>query len=472
MTHLQTLTGTPIGRPVATDSNQTKTVYDALMQPSEALRDVDVVDFLRQQLARAEHAECEVPGNPQALEDWIGQGVANVAEQYSAYLQERHAGGPRRFFTGRSHALYFLQHVAPTKLVDGAWLYSLLPQWADYRFHGLIRTYLEELGDGEPALNHVALYKKLIADLDCDPGYTLADIYYEQGAIQLALGQHGAAFLPEVIGYNLGYEQLPLHLLITSFELNELGIDPYYFSLHVTIDNASTGHARKAAQSVLSLMPMGADREEFYQRVVQGYKLNELGIGSTAIIKSFDLDQEVIAMLERKRSFGQHMHSDYCRLEGLTINEWLAKPDQIPAFLDALLKKGWIKRDEDPANSRFWKLIDGAGAPMFGVFSGYEKQLLWDWIAGERIVEEGAANAFRFQFRSKNSANADLPSPVIPTDPDLQGLLSDLKHCAPNEKMALLGDFMCPAMHATPAGLYATREFVKVMSENVKGPQV
>lgn len=469
MTSLQTLTGTPIGHPAVADGDQAKTVYDTLMQPSEKLRQVDVVDFLQRELARADHAHCEVPTAPEQLEGWIEQGVAKVAEQYSTYLQERHAGGPRRFFSSRSHAMYFLQHVAPTKLVDGAWLYGLLPQWADYRFHGLIRTYLEELGDGEPALNHVALYKKLIADMDCAPGYSLADDYYVQGAIQLALGHHGSAFLPEVIGYNLGYEQLPLHLLITSFELNELGIDPHYFTLHVTIDNASTGHARKAAQSVLSLMPMGAERDEFYRRVVQGYKLNELGIGSTTVIKSFDLEQEVIAMLERKRSFGQHMHSDYCRLEGRTINEWLATPDQIPAFLDALLKKGWIKRDEDPANSRFWTLIDGAGAPMFGVFSGYEKQLLWDWIAGERVVQESAANAFRFQFRSKAPGTLDVPSPVVQTDPDLQGLTRDLKHCAPAEKMSLLKDFMCPAMHATPAGLFATREFVKTMSENTKG---
>lgn len=158
MTALQTLTGTPIGHPAAADG-QAKTVYDALMQPSEKLRQVDVTDFLQRELARADHAHCEVPATPEQLEGWIEQGVAKVAEQYSTYLQERHAGGPRRFFSSRSHALYFLQHVAPTKLVDGAWLYGLLPHWADYRFHGLIRTYLEELGDGEPALNHVALYK-------------------------------------------------------------------------------------------------------------------------------------------------------------------------------------------------------------------------------------------------------------------------------------------------------------------------
>lgn len=443
------------------------------MQPGVNLPPVGVVEFLKQQLALAEEQPGAVPAHPEQLPHWISQGVANVAEQYAAYLQQRHAGGPRQFFSGRSHAMYFLQHVAPTKLVDGAWLHAMLPQWADYRFHGLIRTYLEELGEGDPALNHVSLYKKLIADIDGDPSDTLADIYYVQGAIQLALGNHGAQFLPEVIGYNLGYEQLPLHLLITSFELNELGIDPLYFTLHVTIDNASTGHARKATQSVLSLMPMGAERDEFYRRVVQGYKLNELGIGSTAVIKSFDLEHEVIAMLERKRAFGQHMHSDYCRLDGRTVNEWLATPGQVPDFLAALSNKGWIKRHEDPANSRFWALIDGAGAPMFGVFCGYEKQLLWDWIAGSWAAEgrEGqspamAGNPFRFQFRSKTSPQPEVQSSA---DPDLQGLIRDLAQCAPGERMGLLMDFMHPALHATPAGLFATREFVKVMSESIKG---
>jgi hypothetical protein len=470
------MTGTPVVRPALAASSQAKSVYDSLMQPSAYVRQVDVVDFLNQQLSVAEGERCDVPSDPANLEAWIGQGVSKVAEQYSAYLKARHDGGPRQFFSGRSHAMYFLQHVTPTKLVDGAWLYAMLPHWSDYRFHGLVRTYLEELGDGEQALNHVSLYRKLIADLDCDPGYALADIYHLQGAIQLALGQHGEQFLPEVLGYNLGYEQLPLHLLITSFELNELGIDPQYFTLHVTIDNASTGHARKAAQSVLSLMPAGAERDEFYRRVVRGYKLNELGVGSTAIIKSFDLEQEVIAMLERKRAFGQHMHSDYCRLDGMTVNEWLAKPDQIPAFLAVLVKKGWIKHNEDPANSRFWTLIDGAGAPMFGVFSGYEKQLLWDWIAGDGAVANGeddsiskTGHAFRFQFRSKTS----LQQAVEPSsDPDLQGLINDLEHCAPAERMSLLMGFMCPAMHATPAGLFATREFVKLMSENTQGQTV
>ena len=87
----------------------------------------------------------------------------------------------------------------------------------------------------------------------------LEDDHYLQGALQLALGVCADEFLPEVIGFNLGYEQLPLHLLITAYELSELGIDPYYFTLHVTIDNASSGHACKAAQSVLNLLPLSSD---------------------------------------------------------------------------------------------------------------------------------------------------------------------------------------------------------------------
>lgn len=476
MTSLQPIRSSPLSPSAPGDSQQAKTVYDSLMHGESPCPDT-IVAFLNQQLTLAEKCPCDMPSSPEGLEAWIEQGVARVAEQYSAYLEERHAGAPRRYFSSRSHALYFVQHVAPTKLVDGAWLYGLLPHWGDYRFHGLIRTYLEELGDGDPALNHVSLYRKLLADMDCDSLSGLDDAHYLQGAIQLALGHEGAQFIPEVIGYNLGYEQLPLHLLITSFELNELGIDPYYFTLHVTIDNASTGHARKAAQSVAALLPMGEERDAFYRRVVQGYKLNELGIGSTAVIQSFDLEQEVVAMLERKRAFGQHMHSDYCRLDGKTVNEWLATPGQIPEFLQVLQTRGWIKRHENPDQSRFWQLIEGAGAPMFGVFSGYEKQLLRDWIAGnwdatDPDSRQALKKPFRNQFRAvgavKQGAVAD-QSPVDESDPDVQRLNDFLGEYTLEEKMAVLQTLMSPARHATPAGLLATREFVKTMAERMPG---
>jgi hypothetical protein len=477
MTSLQLMTSRAVVNPAMVEEAQAKTIYQAWMSERASDEKSETVSFLNHCLSLADRETCDLPSAPEDLEQWMEQGVTRVADQYALYLEERRAGRPRRFFRNKAHALYFIQQVAPTKLVDGAWLYGLLPHWGDYRFHGLIRTYLEELGDGEQALNHVSLYRKLLADLDCETTAPLADEMYLQGAIQLALGHLADQYLPEVIGYNLGYEQLPLHLLITSFELNELGIDPYYFTLHVTIDNASTGHARKAAQSVMALLPVGEERDDFYRRVARGYKLNELGVGSSAVIKSFDLDQEMVSMLERKRTFGQHMHSDYCRLDGKTVNEWLAKPDQIVQFLAVLENRGWIKRHQDPAQSRFWQLIEGAGAPMFGVFNGYEKQLVHDWIAGEWVADGSAPapsgkrlpDAFRSRFRTTSGTNQMPVGHSEETDPDVQELELKLANAAAGEKMHVLIQSMTPARHATLAGLHATRLFVDAMSERMTG---
>ncbi len=397
--------------------------------------------FLQNHLETVSDAECELPPSVADWPSWVAEHASQVGEEYAEYLEQRHAGAPRRFFTNKAHALYFLQHVAPSKLVDGAWLHSATKHPSDWRYHSLIRTYLEELGDGDPALNHVVLYRNLLAEHDCAPEESLPDDRYIQGALQLALGHLGEEFLPEVIGYNLGYEQLPLHLLITAFELNELGIDPYYFTLHVTIDNASSGHAKKAVETVNQFLTSAPDAESFLTRLRNGYKLNDLGVGTVAVIDSFDLEREVVAMLENKRSFGQHMHSDYCRLEGRTVNEWLSEPGQSREFLAVLENKGWIKRDQDPALSRFWQLIDGPGAVMFGVFNGYEKQLICDWIAGNWQVQQKESQPFRSQFRRRPQAT------VVNADKGLAAPYS----------LEMMVDLMSPSRHHTPVGMEATK---------------
>ncbi|MFJ4131976.1 iron-containing redox enzyme family protein [Pseudomonas cyclaminis] len=413
-------------------------------------------EFLQTQLARVQGATNELPAEPEQLLAWVEQRCAAVAQDYADYLEQRQQGRPRRYFQNKAHALYVLQRVAPTKQVDGAWLYGLLHYWQDQRFDGLLSTYLEELGDGEAAQNHVVIYRKLLSDHDADSDAGVEDEHYLQGALQQALGLCAEEFLPQVIGYNLGYEQLPLHLLITSYELSELGIDPYYFTLHVTIDNASSGHACKAAQSVLNLLPLGEGRADFYRRVAEGYRLNDLGPGTTAVIEQFDLHAEVVAMLERKRTFGQHMHSDYCRFEGKTVNQWLAQPGQVGAFLQALQDKGWIKRNQDPAESRFWQLIEGAGAAMFGVFSGYEKQVLHDWIAGEWISDQRVAPVRRGRS-SRFSQEQHRPA-----DPDTQALVDSLWQLPDEQQLNALIPWLSARRHCTPAGLYATRRFIQL----------
>ncbi|MHA6194097.1 iron-containing redox enzyme family protein [Pseudomonas wadenswilerensis] len=392
--------------------------------------------WLTEQLRSADALADDLPAQPRQLAAWVESRSVDVARQYADYLQARRAGAPRRMFSGRAHALYFLQQVTPTKCVDGSWLHGVLAHWDDPRYHGLIRIYLEELGDGDPACNHVVIFRRLLTGLGCHESLPLADERYLQGALQLALGFNSERFLPEVLGYNLGYEQLPLHLLISSHELEELGIDPQYFRLHVTIDNASTGHANKALEAVRQFWPEQGG-EDFYKRLARGYRLNDLGAGSMDIAAGFDLESELLAALERKRAFAQQLHSDRCRFDGRTVNEWLSVPGSFPAFLDALQRQHWILRDRDPAESRFWHLVDGPQAVMFGVFSPYEKQLLHDWIAGDWTPPK----------------HRPLP-PVFP-DMALPPLAEDIPVTRLIEQMA--GD-----RHATPAGLAATRRYLQL----------
>lgn len=413
--------------------------------------------FLGEQLALAAELPCDLPEAPEQLFAWAEKHCADVARDYARYIEERRQGAGRRYFQNKAHALFFLQRVAPTKEVDGAWLEGVVEQWQDHRFDGLLTTYLEELGKGDPRQNHVAIYRKLLAEHDADDRQGLDDEHFLQGAIQLALGRCGASCMPEVIGYNLGYEQLPLHLLISAYELRELGIDPYYFTLHVTIDNVSSGHGRKAVQALLELMPLEEEgKAEFLRRVALGYRLNDLGPGSTTVIQAFDLHREALAMLERKRSFGQHMHSDYCRLEGKTVNEWLSAPGHVEDFLGALEHKGWIKRHRPPQESRFWQLIEGSTAAMFGVFSGYEKQLLQDWIAGD-WQDPKKPSPPRREHDTEDAIDAGWAD-----DPELIALQESLRDQSPRQQLETLIPWLSAQRHCRPAGLYATRRFIEL----------
>lgn len=153
-------------------------------------------------------------------------------------------------------------------MVDGASLSGFTEFWKDDKFASLINNYLEEPGDGGLSeKNHVVLYRKLLTSYGFDQFDDLKDEYFIQGSIQLALGKLIEHFLPETIGFNLGYEQLPLHLLITAYELKELGIDRDSCTLHITIDNASSCHAKQAAHAVFANVPLIVNNQEYFKRV-------------------------------------------------------------------------------------------------------------------------------------------------------------------------------------------------------------
>jgi hypothetical protein len=219
----------------------------------------------------------------------------------------------------------------------------------------------------------------------------------------------------------------------------------------VTIDNAASGHAQRAVQALLDNLPVVGDRDEFLHRVSLGYRLNELGRGTNAVIDEFDLERELLAMFERKRQVAGRVHSDHCRIDGRTVNQWLGAPGRMGDFLAALQARGWIRRNQDPQDSHFWQLIDGQKAAMFGVFNPYERQLLHDWIAGEWLGEEGASITRR-QEAPQEAGEGDFAS-------ETRALLAELEQLSTAQRSARLIELMSPALHHTPAGLLATRLF-------------
>jgi hypothetical protein len=463
---------------------QAKALYFSLLDnPEEAA--VEARAFLHAQIELARCEPEELPASVSQLSGWIQGRSEAVGLAYREYLNARKNGAARRYFTNKSHALAFLKGAAPTKLADGAWLYGTLPRWENPDFHPLIKTYLEELGDGVPDKNHVTLYRRLLAAHGCEHWEGLSEEHFVQGAIQFALAHNAQDFLPEIVGYNLGYEQLPLHLLITSYELNELGIDPYYFTLHVTVDNAGSGHAHKAVQALRNLMAQSSDPAAFYRRVLDGYRLNELGASTTSIIAGFDLEAELIEIFTAKAVVGKNMHSDYCRVAGRSINDWLAEPARMPEFLSAMESAGWIKRGEDVENSRFWRLIQGERAEMFGVFSSYEQQVLRDWITSTRdagtAARTGRVLSHRARQRTLDTLNQHAERGIYPErglirrrrtgseggatgDVELRQLEQKVADAAGKpEAMAMLARLMSPAVHHTAIGLMATRMYSQLL---------
>ncbi|WP_416139572.1 iron-containing redox enzyme family protein [Halomonas sp. HK25] len=440
--------------------------------------------FLREQLSVAAEIDADFPPEMRSLPEVLRNAHDQTAQAYRHYLDGRHAGSPRRYFSCRSHAMYFLRAVAPTKLVDGSWLYGLLQYWQDSRLAPLIHTYLEELGCGNPLQNHVLLYKQLLARYGCDNWQDGPDEHFTQGAVQLALAHHAHEFLPELIGFNLGYEQLPLHLLITAYELNELDIDPYYFALHVTIDNASSGHARKALQSVLDGMPRIGNARDYHRRVGNGYRLNLVGMGTPQAIASFDLEQELLRVFADKALIGAKLHSDYCLIAGRSVSDWLSSPGEIADLLRTLQSAGWIRRGESPERSRFWRLLTDEQAPMFGVFDGYEQQLIRDWILDDAGTKPTARTTNRFH-RRQTAGHVEEAAAVPQSGIKIEQIIAHHADEAPRRSscsdvdilfqqlagvdtkakaFAVLAGMLSPANHPTPPGLAATRLYADLFS--------
>ncbi|KAJ3148752.1 hypothetical protein HDU89_004602 [Geranomyces variabilis] len=329
----------------------------------------------------------------------------------SGFLRHANALHPTK-----EYAKWWLLQNAPTKLVDGSWLQhaaGIGTEEDDKRTAmPLYKTFVEELGDGVLKMNHVSVYETCLESegITYPPHHTrgfsqdarLPSHAYTRGCVQLALGQFAARDLfPEALGYNLGYEQLPLHLLITTHELPLLDIDPTYFMLHISIDNGATGHAKMAVDAVVQYLDRvrvekGTDAmREHWQRILTGFYLSERNplkshldarraLHRAASPPRALFSTAAACIFASKAPYAHKIHPPDAMVGSHPLHYWL-DPDHATersAELVAEMEKSrWVVRG-DPSESALMGRLCGFGGPMFAVFTDSEMEVLAEWIKG------------------------------------------------------------------------------------------
>lgn len=418
-------------------------------------------DFLAKEIDKLEMKEIDFPSDINSIKAWCENDNKKNCQEFQAYLNRRQSGQDREYFKNVAQAFEFFNKGISNQKVDGAWLYSSVHYWNDPIFHELIITYLEELGLGETKANHVCIYDDLLRSLGLDSfDLLLEDEYYHQAVVQLALGYAPPEFIPEIVGFNLGYEQLPLHLLISNYELAELGIDSKYFNLHITIDNIDNGHAYKAIKVIEDIYNKYRDKELFLTKLKRGFALNNHGVSSSNIIKNLNTEDFVHRIFKRKALVGQLIHNETRQFGCKTINQWLSNPDDIAGLITHLTEHKWIKFNTDPEQSVFWRMINEENGKMFGVFNPVERQIIHDWIAGS----DHSSNFLAYSRELKNSQRIQDYLFSYISDGELDALQERVQQSSDLAiKICKLTPFLAPDSHHKSIGLWSTRKYVELL---------
>lgn len=196
----------------------------------------------------------------QQLRHWFDEKARNQARTY--------VGPEENVEKTREEVIAEAVQLCPMILVDGAWL----QKWGNA---GLVETRLgtllfkifsDELGNGDPQLNHPNIYRKLMAQMGVElPEFRsrefsqwdgFADEAFDVPAFWLSLSQFPRRFLPETLGLNLAMELSGVGGAYRTAhdELRHYGFSTLFVDLHNTIDNASTGHCALALDAIEQYM--------------------------------------------------------------------------------------------------------------------------------------------------------------------------------------------------------------------------
>ncbi|KAF7511157.1 hypothetical protein GJ744_005388 [Endocarpon pusillum] len=340
-----------------------------------------------------------------------------TTQEWEEYVARRKAGSPTEMFQDREEAKWWLRQMAPVKYVDGAWLGHINKITTPFALRRVTKdawqVLSEELGDGDPHKNHVYVYRELMEEIGSGlPEADTLDFIHPQHQLnekciwkaavaQLLISLFPHEFLPEILGFNMHFEGLTMETMKAARELEELGLNPYYFVLHISIDNADSGHTAIAMQTVIRYVEHvrqtqgESAAQQAWRRVQTGFVLSkELSSGPECPSQrhrphnSFPRnihEAEVIKIFEAKAPVAHKIHcGSRLTIGGRTLVDWL-QPDAFAGkrwqmeFLDYLSNmQPWVRRGDSSKSKLIHEL--SWGGKMFGSFTQSEVDVVKRWI--------------------------------------------------------------------------------------------
>jgi hypothetical protein len=296
----------------------------------------------------------------------------------------------------KDDVLEWLLQMAPFNQTDGAWLRMIAHVGPMDEVHALLFSiFADELGAGDPALNHPNLYTKLLRSAGFDlpdirsRAYTdnpnIVDAAFTLPLFQLVVSQFPEHYLPELLGMTLYLEWGSIELKNMVLLNQHFGLDTEFYEIHVSIDNAATGHGAKALRAIeLYLEQVRIDSgdeavQQLWTRIWDGY----VGFATTGDLADQVAEKQhrrpspadaVAAMITARAPIAGLNHGSKT-LGGKLINDLFTDP---PALMAGLVECGLVTPG-DPAHSPFFDLTTPTG-PMFRIFTDAELDTWRAWI--------------------------------------------------------------------------------------------
>jgi hypothetical protein len=336
---------------------------------------------------------------------------------WEQYLERRAGGQPLEMFRSREEAKWWLKQIAPVKYVDGAWLGHIHKITTPFNLRRTTKDtwqiLSEELGDGDLDKNHVYIYRELMREIDSGlpdgdsadfihPRHQLNEPHIWKAAIgQLLISLFPHEFLPEILGFNMHYELLTVGTMKAAKELQELKLNSYYFLLHISIDNADSGHTAMALQAALRYVEDIRESrgdpaaQHIWKRIQAGFILSERLLTpidshsparpAVAMFPCNKREAEVIDIFRAKAAVAHKIHCNSRVVIGRrSLINWLApeafvsKQWQMDFLNDLGNARMWVWKGES-SKSALIREISWKGK-MFGAFTQKEVEAIKRWI--------------------------------------------------------------------------------------------